>query len=356
MNWNEVNAEQEWDESVPPFDLEDDAEEKEPFDFSDVDSMEKEPLVHDAEPAYDVTLAEEASREYVGKWNRLISQTNWEKGEVIFKWRESMIASGVPNQLFSDEAWSRRVGNVTSQHVGRLRRVFERFGDTHDQYAGLFWSHFQAALDWEDAEVWLEGASQNRWSVSAMRKQRWIAIGAPPELKPREEDIVLAELDEDVAAGMDSAALSGMTGSAVFPSPEQAGRVQADGVVSGTARDMGGRGDDFADGLSEDGGSSKKGMGGSEWDLTDTDRSPDAVPPAVEADIMGTSGRGIEDEMRGSVAPQRLFENLPQLPSDLEEAMEMFKLAILNHKLANWNQVTKEDVQLVLAALRQLCE
>ncbi|MBO5437385.1 MAG: hypothetical protein J6A23_06960, partial [Thermoguttaceae bacterium] len=69
MNWNEVNANQEWDESVPPFDL-DEAEEKETFDFSDVDSMENESLVHDAEPEYDVTLAEEASREYVGKWNR----------------------------------------------------------------------------------------------------------------------------------------------------------------------------------------------------------------------------------------------------------------------------------------------
>src|SRR5690606_12131349 len=73
--------------------------------------------------------------------------------------------------------WSRRVGNVTPQHVGRLRRAFERFGAVRQEYRGLFWSHFQAALDWDDAEMWLEGAVQNQWSISEMRHQRWEALG-----------------------------------------------------------------------------------------------------------------------------------------------------------------------------------
>lgn len=347
MEWNEMNTAQEWDESVPPFEL-DEEEEAGPFDFTDVDSMEKEPLVHDVDPAYDVSMAEEASREYVGQWNRLVSRTNWDKGKVISEWRESMIASGVPNQLFSDEAWSRRVGNVTSQHVGRLRRVYERFGTTFHEYEGLYWSHFQAALDWDDAELWLEGATQNRWSVSAMRKARWVAIGAPPELKPREEDVVLSELDEDVAAGMDSQALSGLNGTAALPTREQIGKIQADGVVSNTAR-----------GISEYGDADIQDASGADdrdkFDFSDTDRSPNAVPPAIDGES-ASDWETQEDKMRESVAPQRLFENLPPLPPDLDEAMEMFKLAILNHKLANWNQVTKDDVLLVLAALRELCD
>jgi len=355
MSWNETKLNQEWDESVPPFDL--DEEDPGPFDFSDVDSMEKEPLVHEEEPEYDVALAEEASREYVGQWNRLVSQTNWEKGKVIYEWRASMLESGVPNQLYSDEAWSRRVGNVTSQHVGRLRRVFERFGQTFERYDGLYWSHFQAALDWDDAAVWLEGAAQNRWSVSAMRKQRWVAIGAPPELKPQEEDVVLSELDEDVAAGFDSNQLSGSTGSASFPSPEQISKVQADGVVSSTARDMGsfsgGFGDDPDSGYEDRGERPKK--SGNHDDFRETDRSPNAVKPAIDAPI-GSDRDEIEGEMRDSVSPQRLFENLPKLPADLDEAMEMFKLAILNHKLDGWSQVSKDDVLVVLAMLRQLCE
>lgn len=354
MAFHEMNSNPDWgdDENVPPFDVDED-ENSGPYDFSDVDSMENEPLVHEQTPDYDVAMAEEASREYVGQWSRLVSQTNWEKGRLISSWRESMIQSGVPNQLYSDEAWSRRVGNVTSQHVGRLRRVFERFGKVYEQYSGLFWSHFQAAIDWEDAEVWLEGASQQRWSVSGMRKQRWIAIGAPPELKPKDEEVILSELDEDVAAGFDSTTLSGATGSAQFPSPEQISRVQADGVVTGTARGIAGDSNRETQSNGEFGHGERKSHGNDE-EFTDSNRSRDAVPPAVEDDIYGTPGSD-EEQMKNSAVPERVFENLPPLPPDLDEAMEMFRLAILNHKLAKWAQVSKEDVLAVLEMLRKLC-
>ena len=59
--------------------------------------------------------------------------------------------------------------------------------------------------------------------------------------------------------------------------------------------------------------------------------------------------------MRDSITPKRLFENLPKLPPDLDEAVEMFKLAILNYKLDGWKQVSKDDVLVVLAMLRELC-
>ena len=32
----------------------------------------------------------EASTEYVGRWNRLISTTNWEKGRIIAEWRAAL--------------------------------------------------------------------------------------------------------------------------------------------------------------------------------------------------------------------------------------------------------------------------
>jgi len=91
--------------------------------------------------------------QFVGQWNRLVSTTNWEKGRIICDWRDALIASGAAVTDFSDEAWSQLVGGVTSRHVGRLRRVFQRFGDAFDQFQELFWSHFQASLDWEDAEM-----------------------------------------------------------------------------------------------------------------------------------------------------------------------------------------------------------
>ena len=86
---------------------------------------------------------------------------------------------------------------MTGQHAGRLRRVYQRFGATFEQFEGLYWSHYQAAVDWNDAEMWLEGAVQSRWSVSQMRHQRWDSLGQVEE-QPVDEDIVLTELDEDI--------------------------------------------------------------------------------------------------------------------------------------------------------------
>src|SRR3990172_8754082 len=124
------------------------------------------------------TLETEVSTEYVGRWNRLVSTTNWEKGRIIHQWREALRQAGAAVGSGTDEAWSRQVGNVTPQHVGRLRRVYERFGDVFEQYRGLYWSHFQAALDWPDAEMYLQGAVQSDWSISEMRAQRWRGTGA----------------------------------------------------------------------------------------------------------------------------------------------------------------------------------
>ena len=82
------------------------------------------------------TLAVEAVAEFVGRWQRLVSTTNWEKGRIISEWREALRVSDAPAASFTDEAWSRQVGNVTPQHVGRLRRVHERFGGVFQHYAG----------------------------------------------------------------------------------------------------------------------------------------------------------------------------------------------------------------------------
>ncbi len=36
----------------------------------------------------------EVVAEFVGKWNQLISTTNWEKGEIICQWRDALMQSG----------------------------------------------------------------------------------------------------------------------------------------------------------------------------------------------------------------------------------------------------------------------
>jgi len=248
-------------------------------------------------------LIEEASAEYLGQWNRLVSTTNWEKGRIISLWRERLTEAGASPQSCTDEVWSRQVGGVSPQHVGRLRRVYQRFGQAAPSYPGLFWTHFLAALDWDDAEMWLEGASQNGWSVSGMRQQRWQALGAPAEQQPREEDVAPVDYDEDVAAE------EPLASDAPFE----------------TARE----GNDF------------------EVDVT----AADAL--AAPEDYDPPSGMS-EPAPAAPVEPVRPFANVGPLPDDLADAVERMKLAIVQHKLAQWNQVSCQQVLDALDALKQL--
>ncbi|MEO8494565.1 MAG: hypothetical protein ABI614_05820 [Planctomycetota bacterium] len=258
------------------------------------------------------TELDAASQPFVGQWNQLVSTTNWEKGRIILDWREALIDAQAPAVEYADEAWSRLVGSVTGQHVGRLRRVYQRFGNVSEQYDGLFWSHYQAALDWEDAEMWLEGAVQSSWSVSQMRRTRWETLGAVEADRPREEDIVASEVDEDVEPSLDAT---------------------KDDRKSST-----GRGDGESSPLHEG-----------------PDFGDDEAPTAAGRET-AKAGASIyaDEDTRETIEFVRPFENLGELPDDLAEAFEAFKLAILRHKQDGWEQISRDDVLASLDALKEL--
>lgn len=261
-------------------------------------------------------LIDELSASHVGQWNTLISQTNWEKGLLIRQWREQLITAEMPRAAYSDEAWARRVGNISSQHVGRLRRVSERFQETATGYSGLFWSHFQAALDWEDAEMWLEGAVQNQWSVAQMRICRWEAVGAPEELKPREEDVFTAEMDEDVNPKDDSYSVA---------------RTEARTAEIGPA--------DIVEGFDSDSPAFADGDSGTKKEDKKTKKSQD------RENVEGPSSSELME----------LLQNLSQdLPEDLSEALETVKIAVLNHKLSGWKAVAPAKVVKMLDTMKAL--
>jgi hypothetical protein len=256
----------------------------------------------------DLLRASELAEPFVGQWNRLISTTNWEKGRIISQWRNALIESGVDASQYSDEAWSRRVGGVTAPHVGRLRRVHERFSDSYQTYEGLYWSHFLAALDWEDAPMWLEGATRESWSISAMREERWKAEGAVDGKRPTDSQIVEVDTDEDVTE------------------PAQGGgnHREYDNDSGSVASGPTFEGPDFGD----------------EEELQSlSGQSPEGGSPTTDSDD------GAESVM---VQP---FMGLPQLPEDLNDAIESLKLSILRHKATDWRDVDAETVEKYLAAV-----
>ncbi len=282
-----------------------------PFEVDEVVS-EANDTPEDALLLANSPLIDELSSSHVGSWNKLVSQTNWEKGAVILRWRNAMIAAELPRIAYSDDAWARRVGNVSPQHVGRLRRVSERFSETASQYSNLFWSHFHAAIDWEDAEMWLEGAVQNNWSVAQMRVQRWEAIGAPETLKPQESDIFTAEIDEDVNPRNDS-----------FASP--ADRTQPRIAEIGAA--------DIVDGFNDD---------APPFEVAD---EPEKKKPKKSAEKTVAEGPSTGELLAS-------LKNLADLPGDLCEPFELLKVAILNHKLAGWKDVSSQKVLGFLDAMK----
>jgi hypothetical protein len=247
-----------------------------------------------------------ASQPFVGRWNRLVSTTNWEKGRIICEWRAELLAAGRPAADSSDEAWAERVGGVTGQHAGRLRRVFHRFGQVHQSYDGLYWSHFQAALDWSDAEMWLEGALQNQWSVAQMRAKRSETLG-----DAQQDANVHVEWNDDES--IESLPPERITGTVArvrdLPADEN---------------------DEFDDTAEASASGSSNGSG----------ESKSASPP--------------DRKSKPQKVPSQPFANVPELPDDLAGAVETFKLAIVRHRLSGWREVTTGDVLAALNALREL--
>jgi hypothetical protein len=256
----------------------------------------------------DITTIDSASAPFVGRWHALVSTTNWEKGRIITQWRQALIARDAPSRDYADDAWSRLVGGVTPQHVGRLRRVYERFGAVFEEYQGLYWSHFHAALDWADAEMWLEGAIQNDWSVSKMRRQRWETLGGNPEDEPQDLDLATHELDDDFV-------------------PQDA--VEVIELPRSSMRDP-----------------LEAGEGPAGESVT-------VQPPADEAAARKSDEQATEIEAATLQLVHFLHEP-PGLPHDLAEAFASFRAAILHHKAVGWTEVAAEDVLASLDALRAL--
>ena len=296
-----------------------------PTDDTDADELGDRPEATAGGDSADDTSdpADQQSDPFIGRWNKLVSTTNWEKGRIIHEWRAALIAVNAPITEYSDETWSQMVGaSVSGQHAGRLRRVYERFGDVHDQYSGLFWSHFQAAVDWDDAEMWLEGAVQNRWSVAVVRRKRWETMGGVKEDEPQAKDVVDAEVDEDFSG--DAASTDG--------SSTDAAKNRADNSM-----------------VAEDYEAEARSPAGP--DFGDEDDSRDAGPRDATTHDDGANG---DAGMAPSEPALRPFANLPDLPEDLTAAVESFQLAILRQKTAEWAEVSCEDVLLCLNALKTL--
>ncbi len=248
----------------------------------------------------------ESSATFVGQWRTLVSTTNWQKGEIICSWRKALIEQGALAREYSDEAWSELAGDVSPQHVGRLRRVHERFHDAWRSYEGLYWTHFLVACEWPDAEMWLEGALQNDWSVAQMRRQRAETLGSLPAGADDNPQIMAADgISEELLEG----------------------DVPSDVVVEHLATISTGA------------------------DSANRATSQGTTPRPREARRLDEVDRLLHFEPLSSLDEP---PTLAELPADFSKSLDHFSAVLCKHKQIGWVQLSRDVVLATLESLRML--
>lgn len=110
-------------------------------------------------------VREESESKLIHRSQVAISRANWEIGECACQWTKRF-ARGRTDADFAP------LVSLTADQVYQRRRVWETFADVHQNYPNLLWSHFFAALDWDDANECLQWADDVQAGVSEMKAWR----------------------------------------------------------------------------------------------------------------------------------------------------------------------------------------
>src|SRR3954447_26418874 len=107
----------------------------------------------------------ETEHDLISRAQVAVSQCNWVVGECAQTWTQKYARGR------TDGDFAALLG-LTADQVYQRRRVWETFADVYASYPGLKWSHFYAALNWDDAPECLQWADENQSTVAEMKAWR----------------------------------------------------------------------------------------------------------------------------------------------------------------------------------------
>lgn len=107
----------------------------------------------------------ETEEQLILRAQQALSRCNWEIGECAARWTEKYARGR------TDADFGALIG-LSGDQVYQRRRVWETFADVHEEYPRLKWSHFYAALNWEDAAECLQWANELGATVAEMKAWR----------------------------------------------------------------------------------------------------------------------------------------------------------------------------------------
>lgn len=125
------------------------------------------------------TVREESEAALIARAQVAVSNCNWEVGECAALWTKRF-ARGRTDSDFA------ALVSLSADQVYQRRRVWEAFADVYQNYASLKWSHFYAALNWDDAADCLQWAQDVQAGVAEMKAWRRAQRGEDLESSPVE--------------------------------------------------------------------------------------------------------------------------------------------------------------------------
>lgn len=130
-------------------------------------------------------VTEDTESALIARAQSALSHCNWEVGECAAQWTKRFARGR------TDADFAALVG-LSPDQVYQRRRVWETFGDVCESYSNLKWSHFYAAVNWDDASECLQWAQDVQAGVAEMRAWRRAQHG---------EDLSEAASDESMGFG-----------------------------------------------------------------------------------------------------------------------------------------------------------
>lgn len=192
-----------------------------------------------------MAVSHETEEQLILRAQQALSRCNWEIGECAARWTEKYARGR------TDADFGALIG-LSGDQVYQRRRVWETFADVHDEYPRLKWSHFYAALNWEDAAECLQWANDLGATVAEMKAWRRAQRGEDLSQRSEAEEppFGLEEAPEflPVGNGLVKAVEAEGGGVGIPPARGAGGRRGANGereaVATAVARQA--EGDDYA--------------------------------------------------------------------------------------------------------------
>lgn len=125
----------------------------------------------------------DSEEELVNRAQEAVSHCRWVVGECAAQWTQRYARGR------TDGDFAILIG-LTGDQVYQRRRVWETFAETRGSFPALKWSHFYAALNWDDAADCLRWAEDTHSTVAEMRAWRRAQRGEDLTVEAVEEEAI----------------------------------------------------------------------------------------------------------------------------------------------------------------------